>query len=56
MEFELDRVEVFVVLEALSARLSDCPECEEKLCVELIKKFADELSGYMQKPQVAAVA
>jgi formylmethanofuran dehydrogenase subunit E len=56
MEFELDRVEVFAILEALTAKLGSCQECEEKTYAELVKRFADKLNEHMQKPQVAAVA
>jgi hypothetical protein len=56
IKFELDRVEVFMILEALSNRLGNCQECDEKPTTELIKKFADELNEHMQKPQVAAAA
>jgi hypothetical protein len=54
MEIELNRIEMFMILEAVSAKLTSCEECDEKQYAELVKKFADKLNEHMQRPQVAA--
>jgi hypothetical protein len=56
MKIELNKIEAFMILEALTAMLCNCQECEEEPTIELVKKFVDELDSRIQKPQVVAAA